>query len=112
MQSVLSQCNCTLTLIFYGDDICEVIKLLGPTKSLGLDVIAGFVLKVSSEVVASFVKFIFNSSSLTQTVSTAWQKTVIIRALKKITESLFVIIGLFPLSVPSSEVFEFVTHVH
>jgi hypothetical protein len=85
---------------------------LRPTKSVGLDDIALFVMKVGSEICVPFVKFIFNLSSLMQTLSAAWEKTTIFWSLKRVKESLFVIIGLFPLSVPFSEVYEFVTYIY
>jgi hypothetical protein len=102
VQSALPQCNDTFTQAFVhdNDDVCKAIKRLQQTKSIGLDGIPGFVVKVCFEIPAPLLTFTFNLSFFHTDISCCMEKkAVIVPIYKNATQLILVITGLLSFSI-------------
>jgi hypothetical protein len=80
----LSQSSEFLSLAHISDlDVCEAIKRLKPSKSVGLNDIAGFVIKGCSAVFIPILRHIFNLSLTQQHFPTVWKEAAIVPVFKR-----------------------------
>jgi hypothetical protein len=64
-------------------DICKALRRLRPSKSVGLDDIPSFVIKVCSEIFVPVLKHIFNISLTQHYFPTVWKQAAVVPVFKK-----------------------------
>jgi hypothetical protein len=109
----LSQSSEMLSLAPISDaDVCEVVKRLKLSKSVGLD-IPGFVIKGCSIIFVSILRHIrFNMSLTQQYLPTVWKEAAIVPVLKIVKYA--AVSNYRPISILGnfSKLFELIIHYH